>query len=335
MMLHPGIIALNLGAFLSLLLTGRAALLAWQIVRRWNRAGSDAAQLALERQAELLGPLVRCALTFEVVALLLFVFTTDALHPLFVGAMCATGTLNLHPSGWWALLVRIALCFAAGYWLTLDRLDRSSEESPLLRRKFLLLFALVPLVALAGGLQLRFFLALQPAVVTSCCGSLFSGSDSVAADLAALPSRPAIVVCYLLLALCLLASAVSLRWPGATPRYLLSLAGTALLPAALTAIVAGISLYIYQTPTHHCPFDMLQRQHGYLGYPLYASLFGAVHFALLPGLCRPLRKHAALHAPLAHLEQRWLVQGLVCQLVFAGLISWPLIFSPLSLGGAG
>lgn len=331
MILHPGILALNLGAFLSLLLTGRAALLAWRIARHWEPSSSDAAQLTLERQAELLGPLVRCALFFELAALLLFVYTTDALHPLFVGAMCATGTLNLHPSGWWALLVRIALCFLAGYWLALDRLDRCVESSPLLRRKFLLLFLLVPLVALAGALQLRFFLAAKPAVVTSCCGSLFGAGSIVAADLAALPPGPAVAAVFALLAGTILVGVAALRHSAAALRYLLSLLGGLLLPTALLALVAGISLYIYQTPTHHCPFDMLQHQYGYIGYPIYASLFAGVHFALLPGFVVRLRRHADLRPHLQRLERRWLLAALVCQSLFAVLIAWPLVFSPLVL----
>ncbi len=53
--------------------------------------------------------IVRYALAFEIVASLLFIYTVDDIHELFVGAMCATGSLNANPIGWSALAVKVAL----------------------------------------------------------------------------------------------------------------------------------------------------------------------------------------------------------------------------------
>ena len=36
---------------------------------------------------------------------------------------------------------------------------------------------------------------------------------------------------------------------------------------AATSIFSFISLYVYELPTHHCPFCVLQREYGYVGYP--------------------------------------------------------------------
>jgi len=40
------------------------------------------------------------------------------------------------------------------------------------------------------------------------------------------------------------------------------------------AILSFISVYFYELPTHHCPFCILQKEYGYVGYPLYLTLFG-------------------------------------------------------------
>jgi hypothetical protein len=45
------------------------------------------------------------------------------------------------------------------------------------------------------------------------------------------------------------------------------------LPLALAAVVSFISPYIYEQPNHHCPFCLLQAEHGYAGWVLYLPLF--------------------------------------------------------------
>ena len=59
------------------------------------------------------------------------------------------------------------------------------------------LLGLVPVLLLEGGLQARFFLSLDPEVITSCCGSLFSrGGAGPGALLAELPPLTAAVALY-------------------------------------------------------------------------------------------------------------------------------------------
>lgn len=331
MILHPGILALLLGSSVTLLLTLLACRLAVRILRRWDPASSDEGQLQLERQGELFSALIRCALSFEALALLLFLFTVDDLHPLFTGAMCATGVLNLDPAGWWTLGGRIAVCFGASLWLALDRLDRGSETSPLVRPRAWLLLVLAPLMGAVYSLQLHFFLGMHPEVITSCCGALFDRGPGLAAELAALPVRPTMLLFYALIAAGALLLAACLRWRSGWLRGLLALNALLLGPVALAAIVSFVSLYIYQLPTHHCPFDLLQGHYRFVGYPLYLGLYGAVLYGVLPGLCLPLRRRPALAAPLARAERRWLLLAGASLLLFTLLASWPVASSPLAL----
>jgi hypothetical protein len=247
--------------------------------------------------------------------------------------MCATGVLNLDPAGWWTLASRGMVCVGAAFWLVLDRLDRSSEAAPLVRPKAWLLLALMPLMAVAFFLQLRFFLALHPEVITSCCGALFDRGPGLAAELAALPVRPTMLAFYFTIGLCALLIGACLHWRGKWLRGMLALAAFALLPVALAAIISFVSLYIYQLPTHHCPFDILQGHYGYVGYPLYLGLFVAVFFGMLPGICLPLGHMAPLAGSLAEMERRWLLLAGAGLLLLTVLASWPVVFSPFSLFG--
>ncbi len=138
-----------------------------------------------------------------------------------------------------------------------------------------------------------------------------------------------------MLLLFLVAVGLCLRLASAWPRYLLALVAAVTLPVALAAVVSFVSLYIYELPTHHCPFDILQREYRYVGYPLYLSLFGAVHYGWLPGLCRPLGRVPSLAPQLRQAERRWLLLALVCLLLFTGLASWPVVMGPFTLGVYG
>jgi len=40
------------------------------------------------------------------------------------------------------------------------------------------------------------------------------------------------------------------------------------------------STYVYQLPTHHCPFCLLQKDYYYVGYILYATLYVGTFFGI-------------------------------------------------------
>jgi len=105
------------------------------------------------------------------------------------------------------------------------------------------------------------------------------------------------------------------------------------LAVALASVVSFLSLYVYQLPTHHCPFDMLQRGYSFIGYPMYASLFAAAVFGVLPGLVRPFREVPSLSRMIAATEKRWLTLAVASMAVFAGIASWPVMFGELSMRG--
>jgi len=60
-------------------------------------------------------------------------------------------------------------------------------------------------------------------------------------------------------------------------------------PLALAAIVAFIAPYIYEQPNHHCPFCLLQAEHGYAGWVLYLPLFLGTAAGIGAGLADSVR----------------------------------------------
>ncbi len=331
MILHPGILSLIVGTAVVFLLMARASLLGITILRRWDFASSSDVQLDLERKTYLVSTIVSVALGFVIASSLLFVYTVDSIHPLFVGAMCATGSLNANPVGWYALMLKVILFFAAAFWISLNRLDQRAGDFPLIKGKYRLLLVIMPLVGLDLFLQLRYFLGLEPEVITSCCGSLFSGEGGVAAEMAGLPLHQTRAVFFGALAAFGLLAALCFKLRTPLFRYLLLLVSAGSFFVSIAAVVSFLSLYIYEIPTHHCPFDIVQQEYRFVGYPLYAGLFGGTYFGMLPGLFQPLKRIRSLSEHIVSAERRWLVTGLILMGLFAAIALWNMLSGTFTL----
>ena len=331
MIFHPGILALVSGSALVTLMVLYASMLGIKIIQRWDFKSSSAYQLSLERKTYLVSTLMNYVLGFQVISAFLYIYTVDDIHRLFVGAMCATGSLNANPLGWQALLVKISACFMAGLWLVLNYLDLKAEDYPLVRLKYSLLLVLLPTIIFDSFLQFYYFFGLDPDIITSCCGSLFSDSgNTVASSLAGLPVLPSMFLFYTGITLVLVASFICLFSQKTFLRYLLAALNAAFLFVALASVVSFISMYIYELPTHHCPFDIMQKEYGFIGYPLYLSLFCAVFFGLLPGIFQPLKKIHSLQKTLHKLETSWIIFSMSCMIIFVFITSLSVLTSNLT-----
>lgn len=332
MILHVGIIALLFGSGIVMLMMLYASALGIQILIKWDYTSSSMQQLALERKTYLISTLANYAFSFVVLSGLLFVFTAEDIHTMFVGAMCAVGSLSANPVGWNVLWLKIIIFFPAATWLALNYLDQRAEDFPLVKVKYLFLLLITPLIALDFYYQIQYFLGLQPEYITSCCGALFStDSSSVASSLAAMPVKIMMWVFYTGLFFYCAFCALCFFTRIAFFRYLVSFSALAFFLVALTSIVSFISIYIYELPFHHCPFDILQKEYGYIGYPLYITLFPGVLFGFLPGLFQPLKRVQTLQEKIRRAEKKWLVWAVACTLCFAIISSWHIVFSNLTM----
>ncbi len=334
MILHPGILALLSGSVITLIIVIAASLIAVRILRRWDRDSGSEEQLTLERRTWLVSALLNYAFAFQIGSAVLFVFTAEDIHPLFIGAMCATGSLNANLVGWLVLLLKGLLLFIGALWLLFNSLDQSTEDTPLVRVKYRALLVIAPLVALDLYLQWSYFSGLQPEVITSCCGSLFSSQgDSVVSELAGMPPRQAMGLFAVASLVYLGLLAACYRFRSAILRHLLFAATVIMFFVSLGGVVSFISLYIYQMPSHHCPFDMLQGYYYFVGYPLYAGLFVATVFGLIPGLSQPYKRYPSLAAEIERREPRWLVISGCGYLLFLFFPLWQMLFGPFKLLG--
>lgn len=332
MIFHPTILALLAGSTLISFLILYSASYAIQILRRWDLQSGSERQLVLERKTYLVSTLLAYVFGFELLSFFLFIFVADQIHSFFTGAMCAAGSLYVNAYGYPTLIVKLVNFLLAGIWLVLNYVDNKGYDYPLIRKKYRFFLLLVPLVLLEMVLQANFFWRLDPEIITSCCGTLFS-SGANALPVAMMPfwRGATIVVFYAtVLSTVICGGFFFIKGRGA---YLFAGLSALAFVTSFLSVFSFISLYIYEMPTHHCPFCMLQGEYGYIGYPLYLLLLGGTITGIGTGVLRPFKGIASLSGVLPSIQRRLAVISSVCFLIFAGIVTVRILLSNLILSG--
>ncbi|MCC6879830.1 MAG: hypothetical protein IT511_08545, partial [Rhodocyclaceae bacterium] len=270
------------------------------------------------RRTYLFSTLAVFVMAVQLVALLLFVFNADSMSVMFVGAMCAVGTLNVNPYGFPALIAQMAVFFLAASWLAVNHVDTRAPDYPLVRIKYALLLVLLPALAFAFGLQLKYFLNLRADVITSCCGSLFSGeAEGLAAEVAALKPLPAMALFYGAIAVS--AGLTFLHARSGRGGYAAAAASAGAFAATIVGVLSFVSLYIYEHPNHHCPFCILKPEYGHQGYWLYLPLFAATAAGLGVGALQPFRRVPSLREVVPAVSKRLAMLAMIGFLLVAAI----------------
>jgi hypothetical protein len=335
MIMQPAIIALFIGSLLVSSMVLYAACYGVSILKKWDLESGSELQLGLERKTYLISTIMSYAFGFQLFSLFLFIFTADKLASLFTGAMCAAGTLNVNGFGYPALLFKIINFILGGVWLIVNYTDNQAIDYPLIKKKYAFLLVVVPFILIEMVLQGAFFLNLDPHVITSCCGSLFSpeGTGIGAFFVSTLPTVPMKIVFYV--AMVLTGASGFLFYSRGRPvtGYFFALMSIITCIISVTALISFISLYFYQLPTHHCPFCILQREYYYAGYLLYITLLSGVVYGVSAGLLIPARSILSLRELLPGIERRLTFVSLFSYLLFTIIVTCVMIFTNFRLEG--
>lgn len=330
MTLSPGIVALLVSSLLVSMMLVIAAKEGVSIIRHWDITSGSELQLSLERRTYLISAIVAIFLPLQLFSLFLFINTVDGISHLFTGAMCAAGTLKVNRFGYPTLSLKMVTFLLAGIWLILNHADNEGRDYPLIRVKYWLLLLIVPIVLIETVLQASYFWRLRPDVITSCCGALFSkGSGTLASDIVAAPVVPMAVAFFGTIASAIASGGLFLKTKHGAASF-----GCISVMAFITAIIAVISfisVYIYELPSHHCPFCLLHREYHFIGYVLYALLFSGTVAGVGVGVLGLFREIASIKVSLLHMQQKLTVVALASFATAVVIVIWKMAFSTLRL----
>ncbi|NKQ40830.1 MAG: hypothetical protein HF962_04590 [Sulfurovum sp.] len=245
-----------------------------KIVIKWKFYSFSQEQFALEKRAYLVATIVDFIFVVKFFLLIYFVFTIDALSILVPGAMCAAGVVSANDYGMPLLFFKLLILFVMLLWMTLHRYDLEAKEYPFMRYKSWLFIAIFVLVVVEMLLEIGYFTHIDTRRVVSCCSALFGQLEGANPLPFGLDMLKMIIRFYLLYFVNIVALIARYRALTMTSSILF-------LIISYYSVVYFFGTYVYELPTHKCPFCMMQKEYYFIGYLVWGSLFGGVSISLV------------------------------------------------------
>lgn len=256
-----------------LILVAVAVVAAVPVLRGWDFQAHTERQFVLEKRASLVTLIIAFTLVAKILLLPFFAHALDRLAALVPGAMCAAGVINANGYGFVLLGVKLAVLGLAGLWLLVHRLDLQAVDFPYLKNK-LNLFLIIAVVVLAASiLDVLYLVNISTLTPVQCCSIIYGVAAAGGGLPGGLDTRLLLILWVLVYVLILVLS---------VSRYdlLNFLANLSFVYLSYLAVVYFFGTYIYQLPTHQCPFCMLQPEYGGVGYLIWGTLFSGVFFGM-------------------------------------------------------
>jgi hypothetical protein len=326
----PDILALLIS---SILISGMglyACFYGMLILRYWDIHSGSEIQLSLERRTYLISTIIAYTLAFQLLSFFLFIYTADNLHTFFTGARCAVGSLNVNQWGFPVVILKIITFLLSGMWLIINYVDNRGYDYPLIKAKYAGLLCIAPFILAETVFQFRYFQGLKPEVIVSCCGSLFTtDTRGVASEIISFPQYLIEITFYAGMTCSLILGVWFYRTGERGYWFSVSILMTFII--AIASLISFISIYIYELPTHHCPFCFLQKEYGYIGYALYFTLMAGGLTGMGVGVLMPFRQVPSLKATLPTFQKHLAATSVVFYLLFTALATYQIIFSNLKM----
>jgi len=243
------------------------------LLRTWNFDAFTKEQFALENRSYLVMTIIFFVMLLKVVLLPYFVYTIDNLSNIIPGAMCGAGVIKANEYGNPLLSLKIIILFLSGLWLSMNSIDLKAKNYPYLKLKswfFLLIFLLLSSEFI---LNILYFTHIDTTNPVSCCSLIFGQAGGGNALPFGLDIPKLLILFYLLFALVIFTILSDLAVMSIIASLLFGV-------TSFYAVVYFFGTYIYELPTHQCPFCMLQHHYYYVGYLLWGLLMLGVFFTI-------------------------------------------------------
>ncbi|MCD4667924.1 MAG: hypothetical protein K8R44_04970 [Sulfurimonas sp.] len=241
------------------------------ILKDYKQGSTTELQYSLEKKSYLLGVVVSVVLVFKIILVAFFTYSLDELSLIVPGAMCAAGVISSNDYGEPLLLLKLAILSLASLWLLTNTADKIVKKGLYFKKKMWLFIVLYIFILIEFLLSFNFFTLIETQNPVLCCSVIFDDTDN--------PIPFNLSISWLLTLFYLLYFVV-MACAYKKQKILLLISSTIFTYISYYAIVYFFGTYIYELPTHKCPFCMLQREYYYVGYIIYATLFIAVFYTL-------------------------------------------------------
>jgi hypothetical protein len=243
-----------------------AFIVSLNILKKWDFKSFNPLQFKLEKQSYLVNTIILFVFTLKFLLVVYFIFTIDALSLLVPGAMCGAGVITANEYGTSLLALKLLILSLLTLWLYINFYDMKTKNYQYFKQKSWLFIFIFLLISLELFLNFQYLSNIDTHLPVSCCSALFGQLEGANPLPFGLTIPLLLVLFYLLYILLIITlnSSYKILYIGVNLLFLY---------IAYYAVVYFFGTYIYQLPTHKCPFCMLQAEYVYIGYLLWASLF--------------------------------------------------------------
>jgi len=260
-----------------------AFMLSIRIFLKWNVNSSSQLQYTLEKQSFLSATIIKYIFIIKIPLFLFFIFTLDKLSNVLTGAMCGAGVLDATSSGTYLIVLKIINLYMFAYWLKLNSQDMLDEMQSYTKLKFGIFIVLFLFFMFELFLEGYMFSSFEVDKMVSCCGSLYSSSsESSISKIFLLKSSYLLTLFYGNFLLIFIFYFLK-------NRYIFALLNFTFIIISLITLITFFGTYIYELPSHHCPFCFLQSEYYYIGYLIYLMLFVGTFYGLCVGFIKELQ----------------------------------------------
>ncbi len=277
MILTPEVLAILILNAIFALFGTVAFVLSVKIYLNWDINSTSTAQYRLEKQSSLAATIIKYIFSIKVPLFIFFIFTLDKISNVLTGAMCAAGVVDATEQGTYLIVLKIINLYLFALWLKLNAEDVKDRNQPHTKLKFGFFALIFFLFIVEVILEWVMFSAIEIDKMVSCCGSIYSSSaNSGISSIFSLGTAALLALFYgnyLLIVL----------FYFLKKRYLFAVTNMLFVVIAIIALILFFGTYIYELPSHHCPFCFLQRDYYYIGYLIYGMLFVGTFYGLVVG----------------------------------------------------
>ncbi len=244
------------------------------ILKNWVKGETTNKQYQLEKKSYLVTTTISVTFFIKILLLPFFIYTINELAVIIPGAMCAAGVVWANSYGTPLLFIKISLIILTALWLSLNHQDNVSTGYPYFKIK--LWFFIILYILMIAELVIEFiFLSKQStATPVMCCSSIFGDNGNNINQIPLNLTKLDLVIVFYISYISVMISAYF------RSKIALSISAIISVYFSYYAIIYFFGIYIYELPTHKCPFCLLQSEYNYIGYFIFGSLFIAIYYTL-------------------------------------------------------
>lgn len=235
-----------------------------KLIHNYKFGETSQKQYLLEKKSYLVITIISISVIFKIILLPFYIHTLDEISNIIPGAMCAAGVIKTNPYGSPALILKIVSTFISMLWLKLNNKDEKTKENIYFKIKLYFFIFIYITNILELTLELKFFLNISTLSPVLCCSAIYTNIlNPLPFDIS---TKNLIIIFYITFILLIILNHLKKR----ALNFIVSLVFVYL---SYYAIVYFFGIYIYQLPTHKCPFCMFEKDYYFIGYFIYTSLF--------------------------------------------------------------